>query len=187
MGNVTIKIPSELFALAESSRFEGKLDIPVLQVGPDDYHFDEPVSWYADITNTGAALYVSGRVTGKGSCCCARCLEDVDFDFQGDIEGYFLITGHVADESEFDEDAGDDEFDVLPEDHVIDMEPLIKAALIVDAPYQPLCSDTCKGLCPQCGANLNEGDCGCGVDPELAAFEEQSNPFAVLSQLHFDD
>ena len=102
-------------------------------------------------------------------------------DFSGDIEGYFLIDADYQQEFDDDEDdLGEDEFDVLPDDHVIDILPLIKAALIVDAPDQPLCKDDCAGLCPQCGANLNEGDCGCDdpIDP--------TNPVAVLAGLKFD-
>ena len=78
------------------------------------------------------------------------------------------------------------EFDVLPDDHIIDMEPLIKAALMVDAPAQPLCRDDCAGLCPSCGANLNEGDCGCESDPALAEFAREANPFSVLADFKFE-
>ena len=182
MDETSIKVPSELFALAESSRYEGVVEIPVLEAGPDDYVFSEPLSWYVDVTNTGSALLVSGNVRGMGVCGCARCLDDVSHEFDASIEGYFLIDEHGAHGDELDDDEmGEDEFDVLPEDHVIDLVPLIKAALIVDAPDFPLCKEDCKGLCPQCGANLNEGPCGCEepIDP--------LNPFAALASLKFED
>ena len=187
MPGATIKIPAELFALAESSRFEGELELPTLSIGPDDYRFDEPVSWVVDVTNTGAALLVAGTATGVGTCACARCLEDVAFDFEGAVEGYFLIEGAPDDECEDEDDElGEDEFDVLPADHVVDLEPLICAALMVDAPQQPLCSDDCAGLCATCGANLNEGDCGCGRDAALEEFDREANPFAALANFSFD-
>ena len=182
MSRSTIKIPAELFALAESSRFEGTLDVATLAIGPDDYRFSEPLAWQVDITNTGAAFLVAGQVTGTGLAACSRCLEDATFEFNGDIEGYFLIGDSTADDYvEEGEELGDDEFETLPDDHVIDMEPLICAALIVDAPTVPLCREDCQGLCPQCGANLNEGDCGCARDD---GFED--NPFAVLANYKFD-
>ena len=174
-----IQVPSELFALAESSHFEGTIDIPTLEAGPDDYAFAEPLAWSVDITNTGSAFLVEGSVTGTGTCPCARCLEDVIHDFKGDIEGYFLLE---ASESDADEDVEleEDEFDVLPADHVIDLEPLIEAALIMDAPEQPLCKDDCLGLCTRCGANLNDGPCGCEeqIDP--------THPFATLANFTFE-
>ena len=182
MNDATIKIPAELFAPAESSHFEGELDIPMLAAGPDEYRFNAPIVWDAEVTNTGDALLIMGKASGIAATQCARCLDDVEYDLEGDIEGYFLIN----DESAAPDDMEDDEFDVLPESHIVDMTPLICAALLVDVPEPPLCSDDCRGLCPQCGANLNDGDCGC-VDEEAGAFEEAKNPFAVLKGLTFDN
>lgn len=188
MKQASIKIPSELFALAESSRFQGELDVPLLEAGPDDYRFDEAVTWWVDVTNTGSALLVSGKVAGVGTCACSRCLDDVSFDFEGDIEGFFLLNAEDAVDFEDDDDApGEDEFDVLPADHIIDLEPLVRAALIMDAPSMPLCRDDCAGLCPVCGANLNEGACGCGRDEALEEFDRAANPFAALANFRFDE
>ena len=189
MSSATIKIPSELFATAESSHFDGQIALASLTVGPDDYRFDEPVAWDVEVTNTGAAFLIVGKATGVGVCACARCLEDVEFPFEGDIEGYLLMEGADASdyEDEDDEAPGDDEFDVLPADHVVDLEPLIRAALIVDAPYQPLCKDDCLGLCANCGANLNEGPCSCGGDSSLQEFENAANPFAALANFKFEE
>lgn len=180
MNETSIKIPSELFALAESSHYDGEVEIPLLSAGPDDYTFCDPVRWWVDVTNTGSAFLVSGIAEGRGTCACSRCLEDVTNDFSAEIEGYFLIDADHQQEDDDEEDFGEDEFDVLPDDHIIDILPLIKAALIIDAPDQPLCKDDCAGLCPQCGANLNDGDCGCAeqIDP--------TNPFAVLAGFKFD-
>ena len=187
MSQADIKIPAELFAMAESARFDGQLSLPVLEAGPDDYRFDEPVSWHVEVTNTGAALLVMGQARGRGRCACARCLEEVELDFQGDIEGYLLIEeGAPADFGDGEDAPGEDEFEVLPADHIVDLEPMIRAALMMDAPQQPLCSDDCKGLCPSCGANLNAGPCSCGGDASLAEFDAQVNPFAVLAALKFE-
>lgn len=186
MRETSIKIPAELFALAESSRFEGAYDLGALTIGPDDYRFDGPVCWSVDVTNTGSALLVSGTVAGKASCACSRCLGDVDHDFEGRIEGYFIVDPNAVSHEE--EEVGDleeSEFEVLPDDHVIDLAPLIEAALFIDAPDMPLCCDECAGLCPQCGANLNEGPCGCGQDPELVEFDRRANPFAALAGYEF--
>lgn len=188
MNSATIKIPSELFAMAESSRFDGQLSLPLLTVGPDDYRFSEPVYWEVQVTNTGSAFLVTGKARGKGVCACARCLEDVEFSFEGDIEGFFLEDGAAAiDFDDEDDDApGDDEFDILPADHIVNLEPLVRAALIVEAPQQPLCRDDCLGLCPNCGANLNEGPCSCGGDSSLQDFEKAANPFAALADFKFE-
>lgn len=186
MSETTIKIPAELFALAECSHFEGTYDIRELAMGPDDYTFAEPVAWNVDITNTGSALLVEGLATGAGVCACSRCLEDVHHDFKGLIEGYFLIEATASPDDDGEDDLAEDEFEILPDDHLLDMAPLIEAALMVDAPDMPLCREDCAGLCPQCGANLNEGPCDCGEDPDLAAFDREANPFSALADFKFE-
>ena len=186
MSETTIKIPAELFALAECSRFEGAYEVHKLAIGPDDYAFAEPIAWNVDITNTGSALLVEGTATGVGVCACSRCLEDVSHEFNGIIEGYFLIGDAASADVEGEEDLGEDEFEILPDDHLLDLAPLIEAALMVDAPDMPLCREDCAGLCPQCGANLNEGACGCGEDPDLAAFDREANPFSALADFKFE-
>lgn len=175
-----IALPAELFAPAESSRFEGSADIPVICAGPDDLRFDAPIEFVVDVTNTGDAMLVEGTVKGSATIACARCLEDSIYELEGQVDGYFLLH-----EPEYvDED--EEDFDVLPADHVIDLEPLICAALIVEAPLVPLCRDDCAGLCPTCGANLNEGPCGCGPDEALEEFERAANPFSALAGLKFE-
>ncbi len=142
-GFATIKIPAELFAPAESSRYEGLLDLGVLHAGSDEYRFADSVAWEVDVTNTGEAFLVSGRASGCAVVHCARCLDEVAFDLEADIEGYFLIDSgqeHV-------EGLDDDEFDVLPANHEIDLVPLIEAAFLVEVPFVPLCRDDCAGLC----------------------------------------
>ena len=182
METTRISIPSELFAPAESSHFEGSLAEPVMKAGPDLYDFEAPLAWQVDVTNTGDALLVTGTVEGEAKTSCARCLEQIAFSVTGEIEGYFLLDA----EKDTPEDMDDDEFDVLPADNIIDLEPLIRAALLLEFPLVPLCDDDCLGLCPTCGANLNEGACDCAPVAEVDVEDTPPNPFAVLKDFPFD-
>ncbi len=182
MSPLEIHIPQELFNPSECKHYEGTAQVGIVKVGPDIYDFKEPVSWQVDITNTGGALLVTGTAEGKGTVGCARCLEPVEIDLTGDIEGYFVITPDAAELDDLEED----EFEVLGEDKIIDMAPLIQAALILDFPQIPLCRDDCKGICPECGANLNEGDCSCAQNADSAVADER-NPFSVLKNYEFDN
>ena len=150
-----IAIPEALLETAATRHFEGTLDLAELAAGPDTYTFAAPVSWSVEATNTGDAILIQGTAAGDATTQCARCLEDVTYGLEGDIEGYFLIGGE--EEAETPEDMEGDEFDFLPDNRKIDLVPLIVAALLLEVPLVPLCDDDCKGLCPQCGANLNEG------------------------------
>ena len=176
-----IPIPSELFAPAESSQFEGTYAVPVVKAGPDLYDFAEPLAWQVDVTNTGDALLVTGTVEGEAKTSCARCVDEFSFPVTGEVEGYFLIGA----DREAPEDMDDDEFDVLPDDNVIDLEPLLRAALLLEFPLVPLCDEEFKGLCPTCGANLNDGPCGC-APAEDAGDDAPPNPFAVLKDFPFE-
>jgi len=62
----------------------------------------------------------------------------------------------------------------LPEDGHIDLSPLVREYMLLDIPIKPLCSTDCKGLCPVCGENLNETQCGHtteSIDPRLAVLK----------------
>lgn len=178
-----IEVPSKLFLPAEAQQFSGSFTYETLEAGPDTYTFQGPLSWVVTVQNTGDALLVSGSAQAQAQTQCARCLEDFALDLQGEIEGYYLLS----EESVAPSDMDDDEFEVLPEDHKIDMVPLVLAALLIELPLVPLCSQDCKGLCAQCGANLNEGPCACSEENEADDIPRMSDgrvsPFAVLKDL----
>lgn len=175
------EVPATLYNPAEFLHVEGTLRCSGMEYGPDAYAFPNPISWQADVTNTGDALLVSGTVAAEAHTECARCLEDAVFPVEGEIEGYFLIGGADAPEG-----MDEDEFDRLPENGVLDFDPLIAAAVLVELPLVPLCSEDCKGLCATCGANLNEGACACAPSAEEDEFELARNPFAALKGLKLD-
>ncbi len=183
MDPLIIDIPAELFAPAESSSYAGELSLPVFEFGPDEYRASKPFSWTVSITNVGGALLVAGSVAGEVVTSCSRCLEDATFSVDGEVEGYFLIEG----EGEAPDDMEEDEFDVLPEDNKLDLEPLLRAAIYVELPLIPLCREDCAGLCATCGANLNLGPCGCENDaPASDDGVNPNNPFSVLKGIKFD-
>ena len=67
----------------------------------------------------------------------------------------------------------------VPEDGEVELRPLLLEQIQLNVPMKPLCRADCAGLCPTCGANLNEGPCGCQkdeIDPRwegLKAFQER--------------
>ncbi|MEG0071973.1 MAG: DUF177 domain-containing protein [Raoultibacter sp.] len=183
MSGTSFIVPAELFAAAESSSVSGTYDLPLFKAGPDLYSFSAPLSWQISITNTGGALLVIGTVEGVATTSCARCMEPVEIAMMGEIEGYYLTS---AEEAPGMDDIEEDEFEVLGANNTIDFEPLIRAAILLECPLVPLCGDDCKGLCPTCGKNLNEGECDCApvTDGEGAVVRE--NPFAVLKDYPFE-
>ncbi len=178
MNSAVIELPQEVFTPASFTHFSGELVVGELTVGPDTYEFAEPAQWQVDVSHTGEALYLHGSVQGEGSTACARCLEPTHTIFEGELEGYYYLGGANVPE---DDEAEDTE--ILSPEHRIDLEEKIMAALVLDVPIVPLCSEDCLGLCVHCGANLNEGPCGCEEETDEV---DISNPFAALKGLRFD-
>ena len=85
MDQVSIEIPEKLFAPAESLSFSGTYDLGTLVQGADTYTFSVPLDWDIQVSNTGGALLVTGRVSGDAVTACARCLEDAHYDLEGDV------------------------------------------------------------------------------------------------------
>ena len=179
-----IEVPSELFAVAEGSSFEGAYNPGEFDFGPDHYRVDRPFKWTAFISNVGGALLIEGQVEGRVSTDCPRCLEPASFEIQSDIEGYIVIPG----QSEAPEDMDEDEFDILDESNTINMETYILAAVKIDLPLVPLCDEDCKGLCSRCGANLNLGACSCQAvqDDIVRTASGKPSQFAALKDFKFE-
>ena len=181
MEPLLITLPPELFAPAAMRTFTGEIPSLELRAGADDYDFDGPLAWSVTFTNTGDALLATGTVEGRATTACGRCLEPVDLELSGEGEGFYLLDDAAAPD-----DLEADEYEVLNPDHVVDIAPLLTSALLLELPLVPLCQPECRGLCPQCGANLNERPCQCESD---ASSEEPlaDNPFSVLKDFPFED
>ena len=69
----------------------------------------------------------------------------------------------------------DNEAFLVVEDMQLDLDELVRSEVILHMPMKHLCKPDCRGICPVCGQNLNEGDCGCKqkeIDPRLAALKD---------------
>jgi len=77
---------------------------------------------------------------------CVRCLSPVEDRIEVDLQELFVYPGSDATEEEASRLEGD----------LLDLEPVLRDAVVLDLPFQPLCRPDCAGLCPQCGANLND-------------------------------
>lgn len=133
----------------------------------ESYTFEEPLAVKGEIYNNGQTLTLEARVTGKMITECARCLDEVHADVDFDIEEYLAR----ADEGE----AQDKEDLILFDGHEVELDGIIRDRFLMNLSGRYLCREECKGLCPVCGHNLNEGDCGCDreyIDPRWQALAD---------------
>jgi uncharacterized protein len=123
------------------------------------------------VSQAGKDVLVRGRLRGEALLECRRCLKAVRKGFDEEVTLLYR-AGVTATEAEA------EEVYPLPERaREIDLSPAIREHVILAVPQYPLCSEACRGLCPRCGADLNEGRCGCEavtMDPRWAALRQNT-------------
>lgn len=134
----------------------------------------------APVNATVAAVWeydhvrVTGRVESAARLTCSRCLAEYDIPIASD----FTIFYTEAKGDELDEEVELSEEELISASYSgdeIDLDPEIVEQVMLEIPYKPLCSESCRGLCPECGADLNAGECGCDrgvINLKMAALKK---------------
>jgi uncharacterized protein len=123
-------------------------------------------------------VFIEGTFSTVAETACCRCLETIRLPLRSSFKYTFVPPpSRCRDEVEL--NAADLDFAYYEED-VIDLDGVIFEQTLLQIPIKPLCADSCKGLCPHCGVNLNAAGCNCRgeiIDERLAVlkkFREQS-------------
>ncbi|MEY8320371.1 DUF177 domain-containing protein [Lachnospiraceae bacterium 46-61] len=135
---------------------------------PDVVCFSEPVVIKGVLTNTKKGILFEADGNTEAIYLCSRCLEKVKVPIQFNINEMFYPSGSVENEKEA-ETFCDDEMDLTD---------VIQRSILENLPMKVVCKEECKGLCPKCGKNLNEGDCDCSnteFDPRLESLRTLFN------------
>lgn len=114
--------------------------------------FQEPVLVHGSVANKAGAIDLSGSAQATAVISCARCLRPVVLEKDVPFHNT-LVTSF--------ENENDDDEKIIVENGQLDVGEIARTAMILDFGIRVLCSPECKGLCPQCGKDLNEGPCGC--------------------------
>ncbi len=126
-----------------------------------------PVDVRAKVTNTGhGAMLVQGRARASLEAACDRCLAPFDLDVVSKFEGHYWKgreDGRPARAYGGDGADGGDELEYHGD--FVDIGPEVRESLALAIPIRLVCSEECRGLCPSCGKNLNEGPCDCPAPP----------------------
>lgn len=94
-------------------------------------------------------IHVGGSLAGEVVMECRRCLGSFNREVVVEVEELF-----------YPEDAAEEDDDYRIVDDELDLEPVIRDAMVLSLPLNPVCREDCRGLCATCGADLNAGDCG---------------------------
>jgi uncharacterized protein len=134
------------------------------------------------VTKLRDGVLVQGDVEARVNLECSRCLERFDLAVDAGLEEQFQPTIDVETGAPIRRDAAEESEGIFEIDanHMMDLGEPVRQALLVALPMKPLCREDCKGICPQCGANLNEIDCG-------HTDEQEDHRWDVLRELDLAD
>ncbi|MGE5674995.1 MAG: YceD family protein [Mycobacterium leprae] len=145
-----------------------------VEMGGQIFHFPDPFTGEAEIWNAGDRLLVQAKLRGEVVAECSRCLSPFRLPLKVAFDEEF-VEGNPEDERVAEEGDEDRTLSYYQGD-AIDLSDSLRENVLLELPMKPLCSEECKGLCPTCGTNLNEGPCKCthteAVDPRFLELQK---------------
>jgi len=130
-----------------------------------------PVSWRGQVVFADPGYFLRARISYEQTLSCNRCLKPIVEPVKAEVELMILVERHPETGGEHalrERDLGT----LFIQGEVLETDPILIEQLQLNVPMKPLCRADCKGLCPECGADLNEGACSCAetrTDPRWAA------------------
>jgi uncharacterized protein len=150
-------------------------ETPVERV--DDYRVVAPVHLVMDVHKDRDAYRVTGSVETRLALECGRCLDQFETPVESTFELRYVPA--AANEGEQEREVEEDDLTTaFYRDEQLDLGELMHEQFMLALPMKPLCSERCKGLCPQCGTNLNKAACDCAPtwnDPRLGTESSQGS------------
>jgi uncharacterized protein len=153
------------FIIHEETGYSHEIPFELDRIKLDDLELQD-LTGEVIIGRTPQGLIVQGKFSADTKLECVRCLREFDFSLNWDITDLYAFNKKSISESEL----------LVPDDAHIDLAPLIREYALLEIPISPLHSSACKGLCPECGEDLNIRDCGHRP-------QEDDSPFAKLRDL----
>ena len=126
--------------------------------GPEGEDIPCRASVQARSTRTGNRYLLEGDIEAAVRGDCSRCLKAFDFRIDTQFKVMLQRGGDVP------EGIDEDDFVLLSESQEFDFDifPYVREAVVLELPIKYLCAESCAGICPGCGMDLNEGTCDCG-------------------------
>lgn len=140
----------------QGMKFEGTEPPEILSLEQSaEFHPFGPLSYDLYAQFVDHILIVRGKVSAQMKGCCARCTQI--------FSTTVTDSGFLRDYSGL---GGTEEVDITDD---------LREAIVLNLPHFPLCNDACRGLCSQCGKDLNDGPCGCSAREAGGAWDALDN------------
>lgn len=167
---------SEIMSVPDKlAQMEVPIELTSFQYGNEQYEFAKKEPVLLKIRNLGnRQVKIDGSISCSLIIPCSRCLTGVEVPFQIEVEKEIDFTKTEEERAEeLDETNYISGFN-------LDVDTLVYDEVLLEMPYQVLCSENCKGLCKVCGQNLNSRDCECDrevLDPRMSVIRDIFNNF----------
>lgn len=142
---------------------------------PFELRLVRPVNADLEIQKRTDHIRITGSIRGVLEVNCHRCLKPFEWPFDEKVDVYLIEEQAAPEEDETELEREDLEYEFF-DGAIIEIDQLIAEQIFLALPYKVLCSEDCKGLCPGCGANLNDEPCRCAKPGD-------GSPFAKLHAL----
>lgn len=144
-----------------------------VDVGPDelgglleDARPAAPLQGELRLMRTPRSVFVRGSLSTRLAIECSRCLDEVEVPATVEVEAEFFPEVDITTGQSL--PAPDDDLAfTIDGNHELDLQEVVRQTLLLGLPMQTLCSESCEGLCAECGQNLNEASCEhAGQEPD---------------------
>lgn len=132
--------------------------------------FRQPISVDISLNKEGTQIFLKASVHTGATFICDRCLSE----FSGELDTQYKMY-YVSDPSEGDRFDPSEVQVISPSLNAIDIAEDVRQTILLAVPLKLLCSEGCRGLCPQCGTNRNLGTCECREENDDPRWEQLKN------------
>lgn len=150
---------SDLKEIGGRKQVSLELEFHDLEFVNREIEIEKPIELELEIFNTTDSFVIEGKLKAELILSCSRCLQKYSSPIELNISED-VLKSEMEDEEE------------------LYLDEIVVDNIILSLPMKPLCSDSCKGICPECGQNLNEAECDCEIeilDPRLAKLKDFYN------------
>jgi uncharacterized protein len=155
---------------------DAELDAREVDMAGTDAELAGNLGLRGQVLKAGEEIVLTGTLSGAFRLTCSRCLKDFVEPFEIEVSATYVPAAETQPKARDANLFHEDTRITFPGDE-IDLISGIREDLMLNIPLKPLCRENCRGLCAQCGTDLNEGQCACAqeaADPRLAALRDIS-------------
>ncbi len=137
-----------------------------------DERFTRVVTVQATVEKTARQLVLTAEILAEGEFVCDRCLEGFKLPLSATYTIAYLQEQRSDEEFSREEGEQQEVQVISPETNMVDLGDDVRQYLLLAVPAKLLCRESCAGLCPRCGANLNREQCTCAQEETDPRWED---------------